>query len=107
MNGEIIFAEQPDIPTILDIWKNAGIRSEPEDAPDRLLRFFDNEYSCCYKAIFHDTIVGVIMCGSDGRYGYIHHVAVEAACRKQGVGRALVDKCRFFLKDMVYKTILE
>ena len=40
-----------------------------------------------------DEIVGAILAGHDGRRGYLHHLAVSTALRKQGLGRKLVDKC--------------
>ena len=36
--------------------------------------------------------VGTILCGHDGRRGYIHHLAVLPNYRRQGIGRKLVDK---------------
>lgn len=38
-------------------------------------------------------LVGTVLCGHDGRRGYLHHLAVEKTSRKQGIGRALVDAC--------------
>jgi putative acetyltransferase len=38
------------------------------------------------------TVVGTILCGHDGRRGYIHHLAVLSAYRRKGIGRLLVDK---------------
>ena len=38
-------------------------------------------------------IVGAVLCGHDGRRGYLHHLAVTAPCRRQGIGQALVDAC--------------
>ncbi|MFT3867224.1 MAG: GNAT family N-acetyltransferase [Nibricoccus sp.] len=38
-------------------------------------------------------LIGTVLCGHDGRRGYLHHLAVEKTSRKQGIGRALVDAC--------------
>jgi ribosomal protein S18 acetylase RimI-like enzyme len=38
-------------------------------------------------------IVGVAMCGHDGRRGWIYHLAVAAEYRGQKVGRRLLDDC--------------
>ena len=38
-------------------------------------------------------IVGVAMCGHDGRRGWIYHLAVAAEYRGQKVGRRLLDAC--------------
>jgi ribosomal protein S18 acetylase RimI-like enzyme len=36
------------------------------------------------------TVVGAVLCGHDGRRGYLHHLAVAHECRRQGLGTALV-----------------
>ena len=38
-------------------------------------------------------IVGVAMCGHDGRRGWIYHLAVAAEYRGQKVGKRLLDDC--------------
>ncbi len=38
-------------------------------------------------------IIGGVLCGHDGRRGYLHHLAVAVNHRKQGIGRALVQAC--------------
>jgi ribosomal protein S18 acetylase RimI-like enzyme len=37
-------------------------------------------------------IVGAILCGHDGRRGFINHLAVASTHRKLGIGRTLVEK---------------
>jgi ribosomal protein S18 acetylase RimI-like enzyme len=44
------------------------------------------------------NIAGAVLCGSDGRYGYIHYLAVSKAMRKQGIGKSLVEGCIRFLQ---------
>jgi putative acetyltransferase len=38
-------------------------------------------------------LVGAVLCGTDGRRGYLHHLAVAAELRGRGVGRSLVERC--------------
>lgn len=40
----------------------------------------------------NNDLVGAILCGHDGRRGYIHHLAVRAEYRRQGLGHKLVEK---------------
>jgi putative acetyltransferase len=40
-----------------------------------------------------EQLAGVVLCGHDGRRGYIHHLAVSHSHRRQGIGRALVARC--------------
>ncbi|MFB3885736.1 MAG: GNAT family N-acetyltransferase [Thermodesulfobacteriota bacterium] len=44
------------------------------------------------------AILGAILCGHDGRRGYIHHLAVRQGFRRQGTGRRLVQECLSRLK---------
>ena len=43
-------------------------------------------------------LVGAVLCGHDGRRGYMHHLAVQTAYRRQGIGQALVEHCLARLK---------
>ena len=38
-------------------------------------------------------LLGAVLCGSDGRRGYLHHLAVARPQRGHGIGRALVAAC--------------
>ena len=38
-------------------------------------------------------IAGAVLCGHDGRRGWIYHLAVAPAFRGKGVGKLLVDDC--------------
>lgn len=46
--------------------------------------------SCCDSS---GRVIGAVLCGHDGRRGYLHHLAVARKWRRQGVGRALVVAC--------------
>lgn len=37
-------------------------------------------------------MVGTCLCGSDGRRGFLYHLAVVPTVRRQGIGQALVEK---------------
>ena len=39
------------------------------------------------------VLVGAVLCGHDGRRGYLHHLAVAPAHRRLGIGRRLVARC--------------
>jgi ribosomal protein S18 acetylase RimI-like enzyme len=37
-------------------------------------------------------LVGCVLCGTDGRRGYLNHLAVDKAYRGQGIGKKLVER---------------
>ncbi len=45
-------------------------------------------------------VVGALLCGHDGRRGYLHHLAVARSHRRQGLGALLVDACLADLKAL-------
>lgn len=48
------------------------------------------------SAVAHDRsgrVVGAVLCGHDGRRGYLHHLAVAAENRRRGIGRRLIEHC--------------
>lgn len=62
-----------------------------------------------FVAAVGDVIVGTLLCGHDGRRGYLHHLYVAPEHRRLGLGRQLVaagldylrreglDKCHLFI----------
>ena len=44
-------------------------------------------------------IIGAVLCGHDGRRGYLHHLAVAPSHRRKGIGKQLVDRCLLALAD--------
>jgi ribosomal protein S18 acetylase RimI-like enzyme len=61
------------------------------DQPGRLREFLARNPGLSRMAVHGEILIGTILCGSDGRRGYIHHLAVAADSRRKGVGRALLD----------------
>ena len=39
------------------------------------------------------AIIGIVLCGHDGRRGYIYHLAVDPAYQARGVGKRLMNEC--------------
>jgi len=81
-----------DIDAALRLWRQTeGIGLSDADRPDRIRGFLARNPGLSHVAAAGDSLLGTILCGTDGRRGYIHHLAVAAASRRAGVGRALVE----------------
>ena len=46
-----------------------------------------------FVAVDGGRVVGAVLCGSDGRRGFLHHLAVDTGSRKTGIGKRLVESC--------------
>lgn len=90
--------QPPDHAVVHNLWQACGLSEEPEDGRAEMGAFLAAPQSAGFIAEADGAVVGAVLCGSDGRYGYIHHLAVAAAHRQRGLGRALVAACRAFLQ---------
>lgn len=46
------------------------------------------------------SLVATVLCGHDGRRGYLHHLVVRPGHRNRGIGRTLVERCLRSLGDL-------
>jgi ribosomal protein S18 acetylase RimI-like enzyme len=90
-----------DYSKVYDLWINStgmGLNNL-DDSQIGITRFLKRNPNTCYVALDNNEIVGVILCGHDGRRAYIYHTFVEVNHRNKGIGSALVDKVLKSLKD--------
>ncbi|MGN0674847.1 MAG: GNAT family N-acetyltransferase [Oscillospiraceae bacterium] len=81
-----------DYDSIYDLWINTpgmGLNNI-DDSRDGIEKFLRRNPETCFVAEADGKIVGVIICGNDGRRGYIYHTAVLPDYRKQRIASALV-----------------
>ncbi len=84
-----------DYEAVLALWKETeGMGLSKADTRERIAQYLDRNPGLSPLA-FDDSgaLIGAALCGHDGRRGFLHHVAVRADCRGQGLGRALVRRC--------------
>jgi len=70
-----------------------GLRDH-EDSREGIAYYLRRNPTSCFVAGEKNKIIGVVLCGNDGRRGYINHLAVALEHRKRGIARALVNACR-------------
>lgn len=87
-----------DYACVKQLWIDCGLSQEPEDSIEDVTEFLLSLQSAGFVAHENGKIEGAVLCGSDGRYGYIHHLAVAKLKRNCGMGRALVQACVSFLQ---------
>jgi ribosomal protein S18 acetylase RimI-like enzyme len=87
-----------DYPYVKDLWRECELSEEPEDQKDEVEALLQSSQASGFIAQSNGNIFGAVLCGSDGRYGYIHHLAVSKAHRRKGIGRSLVEECIRYLQ---------
>lgn len=94
-----------DYDEIYTLWsRTSGMGLSDADSEQNIRNFLirNKGMSFCYEE--NGKIIGTILCGYDGRRGYIYHVTVAEECRGRGIGRLLVEKSLQKLKESgIYK----
>lgn len=82
-----------DYEEIFHLWTNTegmGLRSL-DDSEEGISAFLKRNPKTNFVALDHDRIIGAILCGHDGRRGYIYHTVVQNQYRNQGVATKLIE----------------
>jgi putative acetyltransferase len=88
-----------DYDIVYPLWqKSTGVGLSGADSRQSIAAYLERNPGMSFIAHVEGTLVGAILCGHDGRRGYIHHLAVHESYRRQGVGRHLVAKSVAALK---------
>jgi putative acetyltransferase len=85
---------------VFALWKRCeGVGLSDADTLQSIQAYLDRNPGMSFIAKVDGGIVGSILGGHDGRRGYIHHLAVDTAWRRQGIARRLVETCLRALKE--------
>jgi len=69
------------------------------DSEESISRYLKRNLNLSFVYYKDNKIIGSILCGHDGRRGYIHHTCVLPEYRGQSIGRSLVEKSLEELKN--------
>ena len=87
-----------DYERIYKLWEmSENIGLSKADSRHGISTFLNRNPGMSYVAWENGKIVGTVLCGHDGRRGYIHHLVVHPDHRRQGIGQSLVSRCMFAL----------
>ena len=89
-----------DYDEVYELWsKTSGVGLSDADKKENIEKFLIRNKGLSFVCRYKDKIIGTIMCGHDGRRGYIYHVAVAEEYRGRGIGRMLVERSLEKLKS--------
>lgn len=82
------------------LWQRcAGVGLSGSDSLQNIASYLERNPSMSFVASSDKRLVGAILCGHDGRRGYIHHLAVDENFRRRGIGRRLVERALSALRE--------
>ncbi len=94
MDYEIRLMTMADYDEVFALWQaSEGIGLSAADERDGIARFLEHNSGMGFVARRGPELAGAVLVGVDGRRGYLHHLAISAAHRRRGLGRALVARC--------------
>jgi ribosomal protein S18 acetylase RimI-like enzyme len=88
-----------DYDRAIQLWKtdeNIGLSSA--DSREAIELFLERNPGLSKVMSVNDKIIGTLLCGHDGRRGYLYHLFVDKSYRRVGTGKRLVDACLDNLK---------
>lgn len=97
---EIVKFDINDYEKIYSLWSsdpNIGLSSA--DSKENIGTFLSKNGNTCFLLKEEDIVIGSILCGNDGRRGYIHHLYIDKKYRSKGYGKVLLNKGLESLKE--------
>jgi N-acetylglutamate synthase len=84
-----------DYDVVYALWQSTpGIGLSDSDRRDAIEAFLSRNRDLSAVAVNAEgNVVGTVLCGHDGRRGYLHHLAVLPQFRHRGIAKRLVIGC--------------
>ena len=90
-----------DYEQVYDLWeKTEGIGLSDADSKENIAQFLNRNPGISFVAYDRDMLVGAVLCGNDGRRGFIHHLTVDESHQRLGIGSQLIEHCLVKLADI-------
>ncbi|MEI9866548.1 MAG: GNAT family N-acetyltransferase [Limisphaerales bacterium] len=83
-----------DYDAVVALWRRSeGVGLNESDTRPGITAYLRRNPRHSFVAERKGRIIGAVLCGHDGRRGYLHHLAVAKRHRQRGLGRQLVNAC--------------
>lgn len=82
-----------DYDAVLALWQETEhMLIREADSRENVTSYLDKNPNMSFVAIVHGKVVGAVLAGTDGRRGYLQHLAVGTDYRGKRIGKTLVEK---------------
>jgi ribosomal protein S18 acetylase RimI-like enzyme len=90
--------EPEDRPSVVELWRRCNLISPTNDPDKDIDRKRKVRPDLFLVAVIDGAIVGSVMVGYEGHRGWINYLGVNPACRRAGIGRALMTEAERLLR---------
>ncbi len=99
---QIVAMTMRDYAEVAALWERTeGVGlDEDSDCAEKTRLYLERNPGLSFVARVEGEVVGAVLCGHDGRRGYLHHLAVGHSRRRAGIGRMLVERCLAGLRSV-------
>jgi ribosomal protein S18 acetylase RimI-like enzyme len=96
-----------DYDAAIQLWQRVeGLEIAEGDDREGIAQFLARNPGLSRVATDGSAIVGVALCGHDGRRGHIYHLAVDPAYQGRGLGKRLLDESLGGLRQAGLKRVI-
>jgi len=90
-----------DYEAVYALWeKSDGVKVSAQDSREDIEHYLNCNPGLSFVAEQEGQIVGSVLCGTDGRRGYLQHLCVEDAFRGQGVASEMIRRVKARFSDL-------
>ena len=79
-----------DFEIVMELWNESNLNYVDLSEEANFRRFISVNTGLSKAAYVNGNLAGVVLCGWDGLYAHLYHVAVCSSTRRMGIGRQLV-----------------
>ncbi len=81
-----------DYDQVIGLWTNTeAMLLRDADSRENIGQYLHRNSGLSFVALEQDRIIGAVLVGTDGRRGYVQHLAVSETQRRNGTGQRLIN----------------
>jgi len=100
MNLQIRSFETADEPSVVQLWKDAGLTVPWNDPHRDIQRKLAVQSDLLLVGSIDGKIVASVMAGYDGHRGWVYYLAVQPDLQRGGIGRQMMEEAEARLKSL-------